>query len=236
MEINDSKGAFILLNVLTGAFAAVLILSGILASKIIAIGPLYLPGGVILFPLAFIFNDILTEVYGFARSRRIIWTGLACQLLAVIAIIIVGALPSAPFWQNQAAYDAVLGFAPRIFLASIAAYLCGEFANSFVLSKMKYLEKGKRGVKQGWRFAASTAVGEGIDSVIFMSIAFFGVLSAGELARTTITLYLVKVAYEIVVLPFSIRLSNWIKKVEGVDKIDRPEEVSYNPFSLNSKD
>lgn len=236
MQEYDPKKEFILLNILSGIFVAVLVLSGILSSKIIAIGPLYIPGGVILFPLAFIFNDILTEVYGFTRSRRIIWTGLSCQLLATFSIILVGLLPSAPFWNNQEAYSTILGFVPRIFIGGMLAYFCGEFANSFVLSKMKYLQKGKRGLKQGWRFVASTIVGEGIDSIIVMSIAFFGVLAWGDFVRTTITLYLVKVAYEIIALPFSTRFANWVKRVEGSDKIDNPNEVDYNPFSFkNSK-
>ena len=125
----------------------------------------------------------------------------------------------------------ILGAVPRIVLASISAYFCGEFANSFVLSKMKYWSGGRRGLSQAWRFVASTIVGEGLDSVVFMVIAFAGALSGPELVQTTLSLYVFKVAYEVLATPLSTRVANWVKRVEGVDHIDRPDETNYNPLA-----
>lgn len=223
-----------LYTVFAGLFAAVLVTVPVASTKIFAIGPFHLPGGTIIFPLAFILNDILTEVYGYAGSRRIIWTGLACQGLAALTFLAVGALPPASSWPNQAAYDAVLGFAPRVALASLLAYFCGEFANSFVLSRMKYRDAGRGGTRQGWRFLASTIVGEGVDSVVFMVVAYLGAVPFGDLCRTLATLYVVKVLYETAALPFSVRFANWVKRAEGLDSIDSPATTSYNPFCVFS--
>lgn len=223
-----------LLNIFSGLFVAVLILSSITSFKIFSIGPLTLPGGVILFPIAFILNDILTEVYGYARSRRIIWTGLASYVLLGVSLSIVNALPPAPFWPHQAAFQTVLGFVPRIALAGMLAYFCGEMANSIVLSKMKYWEKGERGLKQGWRFVASTIVGEGVDSFVFITVSFLGTIPARNLIATMLTLYVVKVIYEVIALPVSTRFANWVKHIEGIDVIDEPDKTNYNPFTLTS--
>jgi hypothetical protein len=220
------------LPVLTGCFVAVLLLTPPLDSKFIALGPLAVPAATLLFPIAFILNDVLTEVYGYERSRRVIWTGMACQILAALSFWIVGALPGAPFWHNQQAYSTILGVVPRIALASLTAYLCGEFANSFVLSRMKYSQHGRRGIAQGWRFVASTLIGEALDSVVFMLGAFVGVLSVPELLTSMFTIYLLKVAVEVIALPGSIRLANWLKRVEGFDQLDDPAATRYNPFKL----
>jgi len=224
-----------LFSIITGLFCAVLLLSNATSSKVIVLGPLTIVGGTILFPLAFIFNDILTETYGYRLARKVIWTGFACQILAIITYYVVGLLPSAPFWPHQEAYMQILGAIPRITLASMTAYFCGEFANSLVLSKMKYWVLGKRGLSQSWRFIASTIVGEGVDSVVFMIIAFVGILETNALISGIISIYLLKVGYEIVATPFSTRFANWLKKVEGVDHIDTPETTNYNPFSLFAK-
>jgi uncharacterized integral membrane protein (TIGR00697 family) len=222
-----------LFSIITGIFTVTLVISNIAsAGKIIAFGPLALPGGAVLFPISFIFGDILTEFYGYERSRRVIWTGFASLLLAAITFAAVEALPAASFWRDQETYHKVLGFVPRLTIASLVAYFCGEFANSWVLSKMKYQAKGKRGGKQAWRFIASTIVGEGVDSFVFMTMAFSMVLSLNNMLRTGFTLYLFKVLYEVIFTPFSTRLANWVKKVEGLDAIDRPENINYNPFSV----
>jgi len=220
--------------VFTGIFVTVLVVATVASTKIFSLGSFTFPAGLLVFPITFIFNDILTEVYGYSRSRRIIWTGLGCQALAGLTFWIVGILPPASFWNHQAAYDAVLGFVPRVALAGLTAYFCGEFANSVVLSKMKYVEKGERGLKQGWRFVASTMVGEAVDSIVFMSIAFIGEIPPAAIVSTIITLYIAKVLYEIVALPFSIRFANWVKKIEGVDYIDTPQLTNYNPFAVFS--
>jgi uncharacterized integral membrane protein (TIGR00697 family) len=150
--------------------------------------------------------------------------------LAALTYLLVSALPAAPFWQDQAAYDKILGFVPRIVVASIVAYLCGEFCNSLVLSKMKYWARGQRGIKQAGRFIASTIVGEAVDTILVCIIAFGGVYGVSDLLWLGLSVYLFKVAYEIIATPFSIAFANWVKKIEGVDVIDRPETTSYNPF------
>ncbi len=222
-----------LFSIFTGIFVAVLVLVPSVGSKFIAIGPFNINGATLIFPITFIFNDMLTEVYGYARSRRIIWTGLGCQIFAALIYWLVGMLPAASFWTNQEAYMTILGQAPRIVLASLSAYFCGEFANSVILSKMKYWAKGERGWRQAWRFVASTIVGEGLDSIVFMSVGFIGVLSANDIVTTIVTIWIFKILYEIVALPFSMRFANWVKKIEGMDTIDSPTNTSYNPFIVS---
>lgn len=221
-----------LFSVFTGLFVASLLVANVTAPKIFAIGPFALSAGVIVFPLSFIFGDVLTEVYGYSLSRKVIWTGFACQAMAAITYLIVGALPAAPFWGDQAAYDKIIGFVPRIVVASIAAYLCGEFCNSYVLSKMKYWSRGKRGIKQAWRFIASTIVGEAVDTTVILIIAFAGVYKFSELVNIGVSVYVFKVAYEILATPFSTRFANWVKKYEGLDVIDIPETTIYNPLAI----
>ena len=233
MEQNLELKEFKLLPIFSGLFVSTLILSTITSSKLFTIGFITLPGGVIIFPLAFIFNDILTEVYGYARCRKVVWTGLASYVLLAFTLLIVEVLPPASFWPNQEAFAAVLGFVPRIALAGILAYFLGEISNSIVLSKMKYWEKGQRGLKQGWRFLMSTVVGEGVDSIVFMTIAFAGTIPSADLLKTILTLYIVKVIYEFIAIPISTRFANYVKKVEGVDKIDYPDRTNYNPFSTS---
>lgn len=220
-----------LFSIFTGIFVAVLVLVPSIGAKFIAFGPFNLNGSTLFFPITFIFNDILTEVYGYARSRRIIWTGLAMQIFAAFAYWLISVWPSAPFWENQEAFMTILGFAPRITLASLSAYFVGEFANSVVISKMKFWQKGARGMSQAWRYIASTIVGEGFDSLVFMTVGFIGVLATGDIVRTVLTIWVFKVIYEIIATPFSIRFANWVKKVEGLDTIDYPDRTSYNPFA-----
>jgi uncharacterized integral membrane protein (TIGR00697 family) len=221
-----------LLPIVTGIFVTILILTPPLDSKFIAVGRFAVPGATVIFPLAFIFNDVLTEVYGYERSRRIIWTGLACQVLAAVSFWLVGRLPAAGFWHNDQAYATTLGIVPRIAGASLLAYFCGEFANSLVLSRMKFTQHGRTGRPQWLRFLVSTIVGEAIDSVVFISVAFAGVLSTRDLLETTTAIYVIKVGYEIVALPLSTRLANWMKRREGFDKLDDPSATVYNPFRL----
>jgi hypothetical protein len=222
-----------LLNIFTGIFVGVLVLVPSMSSKFIAIGPLYIVGSTLIFPITFIFNDIFTEVYGYKLSRKIIWTGMAMQIFAALFYWLIDIWDPAPFFENQEAYSTILGQAPRIVIASLTAYFFGEFANSVILSKLKYKQNGKKGTSQSWRFVLSTLVGEGLDSFVFMLVAFFGVLATEDLFITILTIWGVKVLYEILVLPFSTRFANWVKKVEGIDVIDTPEKVKYNPFSLN---
>jgi queuosine precursor transporter len=231
----EMQRGFKLLNIFTGFFVAVLVVVPSLGAKFVAVGPFNFPGGTLIFPLVFIINGVLTEVYGFARSRRVIWIGLVCQALAALAWWLVGIWPAAPFWHNQEAYASVLGVAPRITLASFLAYFCGEFIKSTLLSIMKFRQGGRRGWVQSWRFIASSIVGEFVDSAVFMSVAFAGTIPASDFLETTITLWIAKVIYEAVALPVTVRFSNWVKKFEDVDKMDRPEETNYNPFGGFSK-
>lgn len=225
----ESAGRF--LPIFAGIFAAVLVLVPSMSSKFIAIGPLTIVGSTLIFPITFIFNDVLTEVYGYRRSRMIIWTGMAMQIFAALFYWIIEIWPAPSFWHNQEAYNTILGQAPRIVLASLSAYFFGEFANSIVLSKLKYRQSGERGFAQASRFVWSTVVGEGLDSLLFMTVAFLGVMPTGELFTVAATIWGIKVLYEIIALPFSMPMANWVKKIEGIDVIDNPLTTDYNPFS-----
>lgn len=222
---------FKLLNVFTGLFVVVLVIVPSLGSKFIAVGPFNFPGGTLIFPIIFIVNGVLTEVYGFARSRRVIWIGMGCQFLAALMWWLVGVWPADPSWHNQTAYDAILGVVPRITLGSFSAYFCGEFVKSAMLSKMKFAQAGRRGLMQGWRFIASSVVGELVDSAVFMTVAFAGTQETGHLAVMALNLWTFKILYEVAALPLSVWLANRVKQIEGVDQIDRPEQTNYNPFA-----
>jgi queuosine precursor transporter len=225
------------LPMITAVFVTTLIISNIIAVKLVRLGGLYLPAAVVLFPISYIFGDILTEVYGYARARQVIWTGFACNLLAVIAIFIGGWLPAAPFWtagvynspaEASQAYQAILGFTPRLLLASFIAYLVGEFLNSFVLAKLKV----RTGGRYLWvRTIASTIVGEGADSLVFISIAFLGILPTSALGLTILSQWLFKVAYEILATPLTYLVVNALKRVEGVDYYDH--DTNFSPFNLS---
>lgn len=232
METRTEKSEFSLYAIFTGIFCTALVMVPVLGSKFIAVGSFVLNGSTLIFPITFIFNDILTEVYGYKRSRRIIWTGMVCQIFATAMIVLIGAWPAAGFWTNQEAFQSVLGLAPRITLASLTAYFFSEFSNSLVLSKMKFWQKGKRGMAQGWRFIASTIVGEFFDSVVFMSVAFIGILATGDIVKTVLTIWVAKVLYELIALPFTMKFVSYVKRVEGIDKIDYPEHTNYNPFAV----
>ncbi len=206
-------------------FVAVLMISNVASTKIVDFGPLTFDAGTLLFPLSYIFGDILTEVYGYKQSRKVIWLGFFCALLMSIVFIVVGKLPAAPDWNNQAAYDAILGLTPRIVLASLIAYLAGEFSNSFILAKMKIWMDGKR---LWMRTIGSTLVGEGIDSTLFILIAFLGVLPGGLLLTLIISNYIFKTLVEVVLTPVTYKVIGYLKKSEGEDYYDRG--TNWNPF------
>jgi uncharacterized integral membrane protein (TIGR00697 family) len=220
----------------TAVFVTTLIISNIIAVKLVNIGGLFLPAAVILFPVAYIFGDILTEVYGFARARQVIWTGFICNLLAVIAIWIGGQLPAAPFWSAgafsspenaQQAYQAILGFTPRLLLASFTAYLIGEFLNSIVLAKLKVRTEGRF----LWlRTISSTIVGEGADSAVFITIAFAGIIPGGGLVNAILSQWTFKVVYETLATPLTYLIVNTLKRVENEDYFDR--DTDFNPVTL----
>jgi len=207
-------------------FITALITANIISVKLVNIVGLTLPAGVVIFPISYICGDVLTEVYGYNRARLVIWLGFACNLVAVIAIIAGQQLPGAALWDAQAAYERILGFTPRLLVASFGAYLVGEFANSFVLAKLKLLTEGRL----LWtRTIGSTVVGQGLDSLIFVTIAFAGILPANVLVATIVTQWLFKVGYEIVATPLTYLAVNELKRREGVDVFDR--DISLNPLA-----
>ncbi len=209
-------------------FAICLLISNILATKIILIGSWAAPAGVLIFPIAYIINDVIVEVWGYQKARLIIWSGFAVNIMAVLFFTLALVVPAAPFWQNQAAFSTILGSTPRIIAASLLAYLTGSFLNAFVMSKVKILMKGK---DFSVRAILSTLVGEAADSFIFIIIAFAGNLPFNVLIGMILTQACIKTVYEIVILPFTIIVVKWVKRVEGTDVYD--ESISYNPFSIN---
>jgi uncharacterized integral membrane protein (TIGR00697 family) len=207
-------------------FVSVLLISNIASTKIIDLKWFVFDGGTLLFPLSYIFGDILTEVYGYKRTKRVIWLGFSMALLMSLVFIIVGKLPSAPGWDNQGAYDLILGLTPRIVIASLVAYLCGSFSNSFILAKMKILTKGR----MLWaRTIGSTLVGEFIDSAIFIVIAFWGVLPSSLLITLIVSNYIFKSAVEVLFTPVTYKVVGFLKKKEDEDFYDK--ETDFNPFS-----
>lgn len=227
---HDHSGFLIFL---VGVYVTVLIVTIGVASKFVAIGPITLNGATLVFPITFIFNDIFTEVYGYDRSRKIIWMGLGAQAFAAFAYWLVCALPYPSFWSNQAAFEAILGQSPRIAAASLTAYFFGEYANSVVMSRMKFQQHGERGWRQNWRFVASTIIGEAVDTSLFFPLAFGGVIALPDLLKTMGTVYLAKVLYEVAALPVSTRTANWVKVKEKIDEVDDPETTSYSPLLSN---
>ena len=212
-------------------FVTCLIVANIIAVKILALPfGLFVPAGVVIFPLSYLFGDVLTEVYGYAAARRVIWLGFFCNLIAVVAFLLAGALPAAPFWPGQASYNAILDFTPQLLIASFCAYLLGEFLNSFVLAKMKIATSGR------WlwtRTIGSTLVGEGADTIVFIGLAFglFGIAGTftfGELVTAILTQWAFKVLYEVVATPLTYLIVNRLKRAEGRDPFDT--NTNFSPI------
>ena len=206
-------------------FVSVLLISNIASTKIIDLKWFIFDGGTLLFPLSYIFGDILTEVYGYKKAKSVIWLGFFMALLMSLVFIIIGRLPSAEGWNNQNAYDLILGITPRIVLASLVAYACGEFSNSYVLAKMKIWTKGK----MLWaRTIGSTIVGEFLDSIIFIIIAFYGIWPNSLLITLIISNYIFKTAVEILFTPVTYKVVDFLKKKEKEDYYDI--DTNFNPF------
>lgn len=209
-------------------FVTCLIVSNIVAAKLAVIAGLVLPAAVILFPVSYILGDVLTEVYGYGRARQVIWLGFACNLLAVVFIALAGALPAAGFWDGQEAFQRVLGQTPRILAASFLAYLVGEFVNAYVLARLKIATGGR----MLWlRTIGSTLVGQALDSAIFMTIAFAGILDGGQLAAAMVTQWLFKSAYEAVATPLTYLAVGFLKRREGGEAFDR--DLRFNPLAIS---
>jgi uncharacterized integral membrane protein (TIGR00697 family) len=217
------------------AFVVVLVCSNLIGPAKIAqmdlplLGTITFGAGVLFFPISYVFGDVLTEVYGYARSRRVIWAGFAGLAFASVMSYVVVALPPAPFWKNQDAYEIAFGSTWRISLASMIAYFVGEFVNSYVLAKMKLWTQGR------WlwtRTIGSTLAGEAVDSALFYTIAFAGLWSPDLLVKVMLTQYVLKTSWEVVMTPVTYRVVGFLKRVEHEDYFDR--DTDFTPFSLKT--
>lgn len=219
---------FAYFDILVAFFVAVLLISNIASTKILSLWKFTFDGGTILFPLSYIFGDILTEVYGFKRSRRVIWLGFVSALLMSAVFLIVQILPPAAEWSYQQDFEHILGFVPRIVAASLVAYFAGEFSNSAILSRMKIFTHGK----YLWtRTIGSTIVGQGIDTVIFCMVAFYGTIPGQVLWAVILSNYIFKCAVEICFTPLTYAMVKMLKRKEKIDTYDHG--IRYNPFDLS---
>ena len=214
-------------DLIMALFVSVLLISNVASTKIVDLGPLTFDGGTLLFPVSYIFGDVLTEVYGYRRSRRVIWAGFGSAALMAAVLALVGALPPAEGWDNQRSYELILGTTPRIVLGSLVAYFAGEFSNSYTLARMKVYTQGR------WlwtRTIGSTLVGEGVDTLLFVTIAFAGTLPWDLFWSIVVSNYVFKVGLEAAMTPVTYRTVNFLKANEGVDVYD--VDTDFNPFQL----
>jgi len=211
----------------TALFVTALVTANIIAVKLVRIAGFILPAGVIVFPLSYIVGDVLTEVYGYRMARVVIWLGFVCNAVVVLFIWVAGLLPAAPDWEAQDAYQRILGYTPRLLLASFAGYLVGEFTNAFIMARMKVLTDGR------WlwtRTIGSTIVGQGLDSLAFIAIAFGGTVAGLTLGGIILTQWVAKVVYEVAATPLTYALVGFLKRRERLDVYDR--QISFNPLAL----
>lgn len=208
-------------------FVTCLISANIAAVKLVNLFGFILPAAILVFPLSYIVGDVLTEVYGYRQARRVIWLGFLCNFIAVMAIWLGQILPPAVFWDGQEAYERILGYTPRLLLASFLAYLVGEFTNAFVLAKMKIATRGR------WlwlRTIGSTIVGQGLDSLVFISLAFAGKIPLAGLITAVVTQWLAKTIYEAAVTPATYGVVRFLKRAEGIDTYDH--DTRFNPLLI----
>ena len=208
-------------------FVTNLLISNVIANKAIELFGYPLQAADLIFPISYILGDVLTEVYGFKRARRVIWIGFACNFFAMVAIQIGLHLPAHPDWHDQDAYEAILGNQPRILAASFCAYLVGEFVNSVVLAKMKVWMQGRH---LWMRTIGSTVLGQGFDTVIFLTIAFYGIWPNELLVSVIFSQWLFKVSYEALATPFTYLVVNKLKRAEGIDVYDT--DTRFTPFAV----
>jgi len=220
-----NTGRFRYYDLLVHVFVVILLISNLVGQKITAVGPFRVSGAQLFFPITYIFGDVFTEVYGYGASRRAIWIGFfASALLAAMGLVTVW-LPPAPGWDGQAAFAKVFEFMPRLIAASLVAFWCGEFANSFVMAKMKLLTKGR----YLWtRTLGSTVAGQAVDTIVVMVLAFGGSLNAALIGNLIVSGYLGKVLYEVAATPVTYWIVNSLKRREGVDVFDT--DTNFNPF------
>ncbi len=227
MRVSTEQGYSIWFVLVVALMLTSLLVSNIVAQKVVQFGPFIISGAEFIFPISYIVNDVLTEVYGYRRSRLVIWIGFGANLLMVLAIQVAILLPAAPFWNGQEAFATILGATPQLLIASLCAYLVGEFLNAYVLAKMKILTKGR------WlwtRTIGSTFVGQMFDSAIFSLIAFLGVIPLREIGIMILTVWAFKTVYEAIVTPVTYLVVNFLKRREGMDVYDY--DTRFNPFVL----
>jgi len=217
-------------DLVMAAFVTVLLCANVIgAAKVARVGGVTFGAGVLFFPVSYVFGDVLTEVYGYARARKVVWAGFAALAFASFMSWATLAFPPAPGWPHQAAYETVFGATPRIVLASLVAYFCGEFCNSYVLAKMKLLTSGRL----LWsRTVGSTIVGEAVDSAVFYPLAFLGVWETDLVLQVMLSNYLLKVLWEAVMTPVTYRIVSFLKRAESEDYYDR--DTNFTPFSLST--
>jgi uncharacterized integral membrane protein (TIGR00697 family) len=210
------------------AFVTILLCSNLIgAAKVVTFKGFTFGAGILFFPLSYVFGDVLTEVYGYSRSRRAVWSGFGALVFASIMSAFVVAAPPASHWKGQAELEAVFGQAPRIALASMVAYFCGEFVNSYVLAKMKLWTRGRH---LWMRTIGSTIAGEGVDSLVFYPLAFWGVWTDDLVLTVLVTNYLLKVGWEVVLTPVTYKIVGFLKRVENEDYYDWT--TNFSPFRV----
>ena len=225
MERNNNVSVLFMLYCIL--FCVCLISANVLETKQIAVGPLSLTGGLLVFPVSYIINDCVCEVWGYRKARLLIWTGFAMNFLFVIFGALADIIPGAPYWHNQDGFHAVFGLAPRIAAASFIAFVVGSFINAYVMSRMKIGSKGKN---FSLRAILSTVFGELSDSIIFFPLALSGVVPANAMLPLIISQVILKTLYEVIALPVTIRVVRKTKEIEGEDAYDN--NISYNIFKL----
>jgi uncharacterized integral membrane protein (TIGR00697 family) len=217
-------------DLVMAAFVTVLLCANVIgAAKVARVFGITFGAGVLFFPISYVFGDVLTEVYGYARARKVVWAGFGALAFASFMSFAILAFPPAPGWPHQAAYETVFGATPRIVLASLIAYFCGEFCNSYVLAKMKL----RTGGRLLWtRTIGSTIIGEAVDSAVFYPVAFLGVWSSALVVQVMFSNYAIKVLWEVIMTPLTYRVVNFLKRAEREDYFDR--HTDFTPFSLQT--
>lgn len=223
-KVSHVSVTYMLMGIL---FCVCLISSNLLGTKILQLGTFSITAGFIVFPISYILNDCIAEVWGYKKARLIIWTGFVMNFFVVALGGLACVLPCAPFWEGEESFNFVFGLAPRIAISSFAAFLVGSFINAMVMSKMKIKSKGRH---FSWRAIVSTLGGEGADSLIFFPLAFGGLMPNSELFKMMLVQVTLKTLYEILVLPVTIRIVRYVKAKEETDVYDT--DISYNPFNL----
>ena len=210
-------------------FCVCLITANVLETKQMAFGPISITGGLIVFPVSYIINDCVCEVWGYRKTRMLIWLGFSMNFLFVIFAALCDAIPGAPYWDNEAGFHAIFGLAPRVAAASFVAFIVGSFANAYVMSRMKVSSQGKN---FSLRAIMSTILGETADSLIFFPLALGGVVPNSELPVLIVSQIVLKTLYEIVVLPITIKVAKFTKRHEGIDEYDN--NIKYNIFNISN--